>query len=240
MKESSTEEPKRHRCLGDCGQLFETLDLNSHCLHCGIERTRKIARAEKESAQNKQRWSELSDVLGEGAIKNFTLERFQAYDDVTTRALEVARAFHPSTTNLYLFGVPGCGKTHLAVGIALEAFQAKSIVYFFPSGPSLSRHFRGIEAQEETARIKALATADVLVINELGIGRDTEFSIQMAVEVIDARIMRGRNGLIVTSNLHPKDLAGKQEDGRLESRFTGLCKIIEVGQEDYRKVHRQA
>ncbi len=223
----------------DCRRPFDVLDQNGVCVQCGIERQRAEMRKLRDAQENAKRWKELEGEIGEVAVKNFTLDRFQAYDDATRKAVEVAKAFHPSASNLYLFGVPGCGKTHLAVGLALNCFLDGRTVYFFPSGPALSRYFRGIEAQQERDRLKALSTCDVLVINELGIGRDTEFSIQMAVEVIDARIMRGKNGLIITSNLHPADLAEKMKDTRLESRFTGLCKIIEVGKEDYRKVHRQ-
>jgi DNA replication protein DnaC len=223
----------------DCKKPVDGVNPDGICIHCGIERQRAEMRKLNEARENSRRWKALEEEIGAAAVKNFTLGNFKPYDETTKRALEMAYGFHPSSSNLYLFGVPGCGKTHLAVGMALNCYLDGKTVFFFPSGPALSRYFRGIEAQEEKARIKALSEADVLVINELGIGRDTEFSIAMAVEVIDARIMRGKNGLIVTSNLHPSDLAQKSKDARLESRFTGLCKIIEVGQEDYRKVHRQ-
>lgn len=188
----------------------------------------------------KKAFEDVIKAVGAGAQQNWTLDKYKPFDALTEKALSEAQGFESGIHNLYFFGPPGCGKTHLAVGIVLECFKKNKTVKFFPSGPELNRYFRGLEAIEESERMDRLSDVDVLVINELGIGRDTEFSLAVAVELIDRRIMKGKNGLIVTSNLHPVDLAQKMNDVRLESRFTGLCKIIEAGQVDYRKKFRKA
>lgn len=219
-------------------EVFFRLDI---CPSCELIQERKRGLNEKRAKDNERRRLAFIDDIGEHAVKNWTLDTFKPYDDLTSAALEIAKSFVPSIHNLYLCGITGSGKSHLAVALTMKAFEEGKIVHFFSSGPDLIRRFKGkIEVDEEVRRIKELADADLLVINELGIGRDTEFSVQIAVEVIDKRIMRGKNGLIITSNYHPVDLAKKMNDSRLESRFTGLCKIIEVGREDYRKARRVA
>jgi DNA replication protein DnaC len=94
------------------------------------------------------------------------------------------------------------------------------------------------DPDEEERRINAAARADILIINELGIGRDSEFRLQILQEVIDARDMLGRKGMIITSNLHPRDLEERTKDGRLRSRFEGGFKIILAGEKDYREIQR--
>lgn len=188
---------------------------------------------------NKRRKAELVEIMGGRAASDFSVDAFKPFDANTAKALLEIKNFHPSTGNLYLFGITGCGKTHLACAVAMRCFDEGKTVFFFPSGPALSRWFRKIDPDEEAKRIKELARADLLVVNELGIGRDTEFSMQILQEVVDARIMRGQNGAVFTSNFHPDDLGKKMNDDRLPSRFMGLCKVIEVGVKDYRREFRK-
>lgn len=214
-----------------CDKCQRVIVWGTVCTYCELK-------SQREDKFRKQIHQQMVEMLGEGALERFTFDKFRPYDDTTQKALELAKRFHPKTSNLYLLGITGSGKTHLAAAIALHALESRQSVQFFPSGPSLTRHLRGLDGLEEERRINDIAAADVLVINELGIGKDTEFSIAMAVEIIDRRIMKGKNGLVLTSNLHPAELAAKAGDARLESRIIGLCKIIEAGKKDFRKEHR--
>jgi DNA replication protein DnaC len=223
-----------------CGKEAFLSTADGWCGECDWFRRLEESKKKKRKDENDKRRVAMLEMLGEGAVDKFTFEKFEVYDETSKKALGLCKAFEPGVHNFFLFGMTGTGKSHLACAMTMRAFDAEKSVHFFPSGPSLSRWTRGLDGPEEDKRIDDLARVDVLVINELGIGRDTEYSIGVAVEVIDRRIMRGKNGLIVTSNFHPADLAVKMSDARLESRFTGLCKIIETGKVDFRRKHRKA
>jgi DNA replication protein DnaC len=209
------------------------------CGDCDWFRRRDEAIREKANRESLQAWGELVESIGgEEELSKYTIESFKPFDERTKSALEAAKAFHPSTTSLYLTGIPGCGKTHLALGLAQKFFAEGKRVRYFKSGPCFARHFQMRDPDEEERRINAAARADILIINELGIGRDSEFRLQILQEVIDARDMLGRKGMIITSNLHPRDLEERTKDGRLRSRFEGGFKIILAGEKDYREIQR--
>ena len=79
-----------------------------------------------------------------------------------------------------------------------------------------------------------LTALPVLVIDDLGIGRDTEFAFQTLYEIVDGRYMAMKGGLIVTSNLSLDDLAAKLGDDRIPSRLASMCKVIRMTGADKR------
>lgn len=195
----------------------------------------------RDEVENAKVMAQMEQEIGAQAIRDWTLENFKAYDDVTDKALREAQAFHPTTSSLYLFGVTGSGKTHLAVALAVKWRLAGYSMRFFVSGDKFARYLRFREPDEEDRRVEDMASADVLVVNELGLGANSEKAIQSLTEVLDRRIMKGRRGgFIVSSNFDPQGLAVQFKETRIESRIVGMCKIIEAGREDYRKQHRKA
>ena len=93
------------------------------------------------------------------------------------------------------------------------------------------RLFRGREADEEFALLKLFDGYRCLVIDDLGVGRSTEFSNQIIYEIIERRANAMRNGLIITSNLSLDEFAQKSGDDRLPSRIMGLCRRIKITSE---------
>ena len=237
-QESSTTDRAPDACR-KCGSVCVVND-NGLCGMCDWYRQREAAIREKANRSNREAWAELvQSIGGESELPKYTLETFIPFDDRTRSALDAARAFSPTTTNLYLTGVPGCGKTHIAVGLAQKFFTDGKSVFYKRSGPSFARYFQMRDQDEEERRINAAARADLLIINELGIGRDTDYRLQVLQEVMDAREMLGRRGMIVTSNLHPEDLEDRTKEARLRSRFEGpTWRIILAGDQDYRVIQR--
>lgn len=135
--------------------------------------------------------------------------------------------------NLFLYGKSGSGKTHLAVGLMVKMGLLGVDVYFFRT-PDLMRRVRGRDAEEEASVIGELAGYDMLVWDDAGIGRGTEFMAQILYEIIEKRWANRRNGLIVTSNLFFDKLAEQINDDRLSSRLMGLCRPVNCGDVDRR------
>lgn len=227
---------------GPCGKCGFDIVVTEDglCGSCDWYRRRDEAIWAKANRESTAAWQDLvASIGGEEELPKYTLETFRPFDDRTRKALEAVKAFHPSTTSLYLTGVTGCGKTHLAIALAQKFFREVKTIRYFRSGPAFARYFMMRDPDEEQRRINAAAAADLLIVNELGIGRDSEYRLQILHEVMDAREMLGRRGMVVTSNLHPEDLEKRTGDGRLRSRFESAAwRIILAGDQDYRIIQR--
>lgn len=122
---------------------------------------------------------------------------------------------------LLLYGDVGTGKTFYAACIAnylLEKCVPASITNF---PDLLSLIFKDKEA------IGKLQAFSLLVIDDLGVERNSDYSMEQVYNVIDARVRSGKP-MIVTTNLsaaeltHPGDLAHK----RIYDRIMEACPVM--------------
>jgi len=162
------------------------------------------------------------------AFLALTWATFQKTPD-NQRAFMAAKDFKPTDDNLFLWGPCGVGKTHLLAALLHDYPRAK-----FISAIELSRQFRKLDPETERALLKEFREVEILAVDDIGVGRATEFSNQILYEIIEARIRWGKNGLILTTNYSPEALAEKMGDDRLASRLAGLCRVIEIKGEDWR------
>jgi DNA replication protein DnaC len=157
----------------------------------------------------------------------FTRENFTVTDK-NKNAFESCDAFKPKTDNLYLFGATGTGKSHLAIIAARKFWRGALVVK--PS--EIFRKIRACDgAEEEVSTIGGYAWQEVLVIDDLGVGKDTEFAVTSMYEIIDRRYQLMSGGLIVATNLSPDELAKKLGDDRIPSRLAQMCRghIFDLG-----------
>jgi DNA replication protein DnaC len=179
---------------------------------------------------------ELIQLLGgEKPYREFTFEQY----DVTPgnrSAFERSKHFNPAVENLFLWGSCGVGKTHLAWSIARHCFEETLSVAILPAY-QLSRKVRMKDPNQEQATIDELARAEVLVLDDVGVGSDTAFSRQLLQEILDARDFNDRAGLVVTSKYSLDDLAAKLADDTIPSRLAGMCQVISIRGDD-RRTHR--
>lgn len=181
----------------------------------------------------------LPSKLGGAKGVTFTRDTFSV-NEQNGSAFRAADSFNPETDNLYLFGSCGTGKTHLACMVAQRAIIDLALRAEYIQPGRLLRRVRGKTGDEEQEEIDRLAKLDVLVLDDLGAEKDTEYAVQILYEVIDGRVMSYKNGLVVTSNLSLPELAKKFGDDRLPSRLAGLCKVVEITGNDWRLQEHKA
>ena len=169
---------------------------------------------------------------GEKPYREFRFENFDIEPE-NAQACGLARAFNPDRDNLYLWGACGVGKTHLAFAIVRAACEAGRTVEFLKP-PQLLRRIRMRDPNEEQREIDRIARADVFVLDDLGIGNDTLFARQVFQEILDARILAYRSGLVVTSKYSLGALAVKLDDDTISSRLAGMGRTIRLGGPDHR------
>lgn len=173
--------------------------------------------------------------------KSKTLETFKADLDSRRLALRQVRRFveefdsSPECPGLFLYGAPGTGKTHLAIG-ALKALIEKGKSGIFYNMVSLAQDFRkqasGEPDEDTVERLERVQDVDVLVLDDLGAGRLTDFVQEQIYSLVDHRYSENRC-VIVTSNLGLRKLE-EQITYPVLSRVRGMCFTVSTGDLDFR------
>ena len=118
-------------------------------------------------------------------------------DARVVRELQTLR-FVSDTANVILLGPPGVGKTHLAIGLALEAIHAGFGAYFVTAHDLVQDLSKANREGKLEQRMRLYVRPKVLIIDEVGylpldpVGATTFF------QLVSARYERG--SIILTSN----------------------------------------
>lgn len=149
--------------------------------------------------------------LGE-RFKKSTFEAFREREGAVT-ASQVAQKYVNefkkwNGESLMIWGEPGNGKTHLAASIANELSKQGYIVVF-QSVPELLQRIRNTFSSEnkesETQIMRALLECDLLILDDIGAEKATEWVEEKLFSIIDGRY-RKEAPTLYTSNLQPKSL----------------------------------
>lgn len=147
-------------------------------------------------------------------------------------------AMRSQGTGLLLCGSVGTGKSFLAAAIANELISQGTpclMTNFSRIISRISEKFGG-----DQKYLDDLNRFDLLIIDDLGAERDSEFTWEKVMNVIDARYRAGLP-LIVTTNLNPKDLYDPSDirRQRVFSRLKEMCIFLEVNGADRRSKKMQ-
>jgi len=132
---------------------------------------------------------------------------------------------------LLLFGSTGGGKTYLAACIA-NALIDKGIPCYFTSVAEIASRVR----MGDRSEIDSLSRYKLLVIDDLGAERNTEYMSEMVYTVIDERCRSGLP-LIVTSNYTSDEIRSATDMAvkRIFSRLYEMCIPYEIKHKDRRR-----
>lgn len=137
---------------------------------------------------------------------------------------------------LLLYGGVGTGKTYIAACI-VNALVEQGISCKLTNFSRLANEWMAREFTEKQNFVDGLNTYGLLVIDDLGSERSTDFMNELIYSVIDTRHKSGKP-LIVTTNLsgdnlkHPTDIHSE----RVFSRLFEMCIPVEVKGTDRRKL----
>lgn len=206
------------------------------CSVCGEEYSRLVGGvcppcqsvSELEMARNETEKERIIEMMGQKGYEQFTFDKFKTSQE-NAMAFDKCRSFDPSKSSLYLWGSAGSGKTHLA-GAIVRGVKGGVML----KSTSLVRWFRLRDPRDEEREIERLASVQVLVVDDLGVQKDSEHALSVLYEIIDRRDMNLRHGLVITSNLSLDVMAKKMGDDRIVSRIAGLCDVVEIKGKDMR------
>lgn len=162
----------------------------------------------------------------------------QKNENIARRYVANFDAMRSQGTGLLLCGSVGTGKSFLAAAIANKLISQGT--------PCLMTNFNRIISRisekfgGDQKYLDNLNRFDLLIIDDLGAERDSEYTWEKVMDVIDARYRAGLP-LIVTTNLNPKDLYDPSDirRQRVFSRLKEMCIFLEVNGADRRSKKMQ-
>ena len=100
-------------------------------------------------------------------LKDYDLKFQKSIDKKVLDELSTLRFVH-NRENLIILGPPGVGKTHLSIGLGMEAIEAGFSVYFINSAVMISRLKIAAERDKLDRKLKTLNKYRLLIIDEIG------------------------------------------------------------------------
>lgn len=107
-------------------------------------------------------------------------------------------SFVERSENIVFLGPPGVGKTHLAVGLAVEAIKNGYTAYFLSAHELITIIQESIESGRIHRKIKALNKPDILIIDEVGYAAMAPHVAHYFFQIVSNRYEKG--SIILTSN----------------------------------------
>lgn len=181
-------------------------------------------KARKEARIRENRRSEgISDLRWHTSTFEHDDQRDKKASQVCRNYADNFTAMMEANSGLLLYGDVGTGKTFLAACIANAVLeQGHSVV--MTSLPTLIAQMGADFGEDREDVLFRIRRADLLVLDDVGVERSTEYSTEQAYEVINTRYKSGKP-LVVTTNLSLADIKGDPRLGRsrINDRLVELC-----------------
>lgn len=130
-------------------------------------------------------------------LREFDFSFQPSIDERQIRELQTLR-FAQTAENVILLGPPGVGKTHLAVGLAVEAIRGGFTAYFVTAYDLVSDLGRAAREGKLERRLRVYLNPKVLVVDEVGYLPLDEVGATLFFQLVSARYERG--SILLTSN----------------------------------------
>ena len=177
-------------------------------------------------------------ALQDKALWAYTFDR----DNGSNPAMRYARSYaahwavmREKGTGLLLWGDVGTGKTFAAACIAHAVMEQGYPVLMTNFGKILNS-LSGMFSEDRNQYLASLNEFDLLIIDDLGVERNSEYALEQVYNVVDSRYL-SRLPFIITTNLtlsnmkNPSDLA----HARIYDRILERCIPICFAGKDFRK-----
>lgn len=231
------------RC-GVCGQRRETTIVifgKEEIVPCLCECESRKEQEFREQMQREEQMMYISRLRTTG-LQDRMLRKCRFVMADPSRPVEIARDYvknwsRRATENagLLFWGPVGTGKSFIAACIA-NALIEQEIPVLMTNFPKIMNSMGSVFSEERRNYLASFQKYHLLIIDDLGVERSTEYTQEMVFQLIDERY-KSELPLIVTTNKtwdeikHPKNVG----DARIFSRLREMCVPVFIGGEDRRE-----
>lgn len=194
---------------------------------------KKELEKEKELEEKKELAKRVDELICQGLMdRQFLNNSFESDNGSNLKILNACKKYvakwdeiKKENIGMLLYGDVGRGKTFYACCIANELFTKNKVSICITSFSKILDKLMNFDEQSKSL-IEKLKTQNLLVIDDFGVERDTEFALEQIFKILDDRLRSGFPTLI-TTNLdievfhEPKTLMHR----RIYSRILEMCPI---------------
>ena len=210
------------RCICQCQQEAEEQRKAAE------ERQRRMERIKRRKAQGLQDRYLYDYTFANDNGQNPLMDKARAY-------VENWKEAYKNNTGLLLFGDVGTGKSFFA-GCIANALLEQGVPVLMTNFSRILNALSGLYSEEKNQYIDSLNQYSLLIIDDLGIERSTEFALEQVFNVIDSRY-RSKLPLIVTTNMTLEELKNPQDltRSRIYDRVLERCVPLRINNQNIRQ-----
>ena len=182
--------------------------------------------------------------LPDSSLRKHTFENDLGYNPkqmrMAKRYVQHWEELRKNATGLLLWGDVGTGKSFIA-GCIANALLDKGVPVIMTNFARLLNKLTDMYAGDRNAYIDSFKRYPLMIIDDLGVERNSEFAREQVFSVIDSRY-RSELPMIVTTNLtleelqHPEDLSRS----RIYDRVLERCLPIRINDQNIRELNQAA
>ena len=206
--------------------------------------------------------AKIPDRYYDSSLNNFQAHKQQKLKQALDAAIHSSRNYKPGMKGLLFHGSVGTGKTRLVCSMIREfIFRHSTVCKFVEFTSLLSEIKSGYDSGiSESVLLQKISESEILVIDELGKGRNSEWENNILDIIISERYNSRKTTLFTTNytenkqttyketfrqknrDQEGKEFANKETlkerlQGRIYSRLKEMCTFIDMALVDYRISH---
>ena len=180
--------------------------------------------------------------LTDPVLRKHTFENDLGYNpkqmEMAKRFVQHWDEFKKDSMGLLLWGPVGTGKSFIA-GCIANALLDRGVPVMMTNFARLLNKLTDMYAGDRNAYIDSFNSFPLLIIDDLGVERNSEFAREQVFSVIDSRY-RSQLPMIVTTNLTPKEMKNPADlsRARIYDRVLERCTPIRVDNQNIREQNK--
>lgn len=248
LKEKITDaRMKKSEFLYNNGYPITYLDLHYRCEKCkdtGFIGNQKCICYKQKLVKIYYKNSDLNHLIKDNNFDNFNMEYYSSkktgnshisprenIDKIFTDSNNFIRSFDSSNENMLFYGNSGTGKTFLSNCIAKELLD-KGYLVVYRTAESLIQNLKHIRFNNDETLEELILNCDLLIIDDLGTEQITDFSKTELFNLLNKKILKGKN-MIVSTNCTLEELLQIYSE-RISSRLLGNFGLYKFFGDDIR------